>query len=619
MPSFNQPQPACNKTKAVLSFLCLFDGLRNPSIRRLVRKPRTVIQRPLLTFDPTYYAPQTKHVVQDVYRAAIQCPCEMIVDPSAQNVLAMLRKHASSMPPQRILIHYFGHGCHPPTEDGSLYFFSDDRSRYKPIKVITILATCPCPLCVIIDAPGAACLTKHFASKSDSFIFFACAASEMLPMSTDAPLDLFSSCLLTPYETALWFHRRHHSNVIEQEGCATQKSPHIIQKFLETILEAILFDSQSQSVFDKFHLDPSVFTITRGFVLAQRIYNSFNLHPSTFPELKNMSNHDLWGMWDTALDCFLTMPLERSLSTVFNLFSKSFANFPTTDTLPIFSFFMNTDFHRDAEKILLNYIDKTENAASTLARTSIPDIIAMSERPSATALVIVAKTISVEKVTPFENYSSLTFTQSRDPGVLKAGFLDVCLSMSLSNLNSFSKLMTVCVDKANVCCPYSALLMGMLLNRASRLMQIPEWFSSFSPLVKSRKSDVRASICFLMSNAREREAIDLVRNMMDDTNAVVRCQSVWSMAKLLISNDEIEKSEYIEKLRDMKNDEDQYVRESVDVVLLCLESQNEEYQLPEDTILIQRLTCNVNALGFMQRFESDAFLCDPNANNKNNC
>ena len=62
---------ACNKTKAAICLFCLFDGLRNPSIRRLVRKPRTVCQRQLLTFDPTYYAPASKNGVQDIYNNAV--------------------------------------------------------------------------------------------------------------------------------------------------------------------------------------------------------------------------------------------------------------------------------------------------------------------------------------------------------------------------------------------------------------------------------------------------------------------------------------------------------------------------------------------------------------------
>lgn len=605
-----QAQGTCNKTKSAICFMCLFDGLRNPSIRRLVRKPRTVCQRPLLTFDPTYYAPQSKHSVHDIYKNSINCPCDFTVDPSAQNVMSLLRKHVSSMPPQRVLLHYFGHGVHPPTDDGALYFFSEDRTRYKPIKAITILSACPCPLCVIIDAPNAGCLVRFFQSKHDSFFFFSCAANETLPMSTDAPLDLFSSCLLTPYDAALWFHRRHHSNVHEMEDCAAVRNKNTIHRFLETILSAILFDSQPPATYEKFNNDPSVFSLTRGFVLAQRIYNSFNLHPTTTPDLKNMSNHDLWGMWDIALDCFLTMPIDRAMSTVFTLFSKSFANFPSAHTLPIFSFFMKSEFHRDAENQVLNFIDNTEGAASICARSNIPSIIAQMEKPTVNALLILAKTIAAEKITPFDSMSTISFHQSRDPEVLKAGFLTLILSMQLSSLNSFQKLINVAIDRANVCAPYSAYFLGMLLERASKLMSIPEWFSKFSPLLKSRRADVRAAVCYVLGYAHESEAAQLVSTLFTDTNAVVRCQSVWTMTKLINEHEDFVSKEIVESLVALQNDADQYVRESVQALLPFITKRADNQQMPQDNILIQRLLCNVKGNSFHDRFETDAFLCE---------
>jgi hypothetical protein len=100
-------------------------------------------------------------------------------------------------------LHYFGHGCHAPSPDGLLYFFSDDCSRYHPLKLMNIFSGCPCPLSFIFDYPCAACLAPHFTQQQNVFAFFACGRDEILPLSTDAPMDLFSSCLLMPYDTAI--------------------------------------------------------------------------------------------------------------------------------------------------------------------------------------------------------------------------------------------------------------------------------------------------------------------------------------------------------------------------------------------------------------------------------
>ena len=535
----------------------------------------------------------------------------MAVDPSAQTVLTLLRKHATSLPPQRILIHYFGHGCHPPTEDGSLYFFSEDRTRYKPIKIINLLNSCPCPLCVIIDAPNAGCLPRFFSSKSDAFAFFACGASETLPLSIDAPLDLFSACLLTPFETAIWFHRRHHSNVLEFENSAVNNNKDVIKKFLDAFLDAILFDSQISAIYEKFAFDTSVFALARGFVLAQRILNSFNIHPSTYPELKNMSSHPLWGMWDTAIDCFLTMPLDRSMITVFKIFSKSFSSFPSTDSLPIFSFYLRTEFHQDAVHLLLNFIDSTEGAASTCSRSSIPKIIVNLEKPSAASLVIVAKCIASEKISPFDPQIPINFQNTKDPGVLKAGFLCLALSISITGQTAFSRLIPLCIEKATQCAPYSALFLGLLLERASRLMTIPEYISKFMPLVKSRRDDYRAAAAFLFGFAKEPEVLNVILSMTTDKSPVVRCQALWSVAKFIKHNMLQPEQAVLDMFKEMQNDKAEFiVKTATGLLPYFADERFKDQNIPQDQMLIQRLILNVNAVGFMERFESDAFLCD---------
>ena len=322
--TFSKPQlrssnssQACTKTKSVICFFCIFDGLRTPSVRRLVRKPRTICQKPLLTFDPYFYAPASKNGVKEIYNNSVHCPCDITVDPSAQTVIQMIKKHTATMPPQRVIIHYFGHGCHPPTEDGSLYFFSDDRARYKPIKIINLLNTCTSPICFIIDAPNAGSLYRYFTQKSDIFAFFSCSVGENLPLSTDAPLDLFSSCLVSPYETALWFHKRHHSCVIAVEGNAADAGDEHMKKFVDLFLDSIFFDTQSTQHYEKFTKDPSIYALFKGFALAQRILTSFNIHCQSFPEVKTMCSNSLWGMFDMAFDCALAMPRNKSSDLIF--------------------------------------------------------------------------------------------------------------------------------------------------------------------------------------------------------------------------------------------------------------------------------------------------------------
>ena len=609
----NQQQNSTNRTKQALCFLCLFDGLRTPSVRRLVRKPRTVCEKPLLTFDPTFYAPESKNFVQEIYYEILGCPVEIKVDPSAQTVLQLLRNYIS-IQPQRILIHYYGHGCHAPSDDGSLFFFSEDRARYKPIRITNLMNNYKSPITFVIDAPNAASLYRYIQSKSDTFAFFATSQGESLPCSTDAPLDLFSSCLLTPFDTALWFHKRHHSGVhiVEKNIAETEKDR--LKKFLNRILESILFDTQPSSLYEKFAKDPSVFALARGFVLSQRILTAFNIHPTSIPEIEPTDSHRLWGLWDTALDCCLTMSsLDKVTDTIFELFSISFDSFPTTSVFPLFSYYLRTPFHSECARRLLMFIDTTEGAASTCARSSIPSVIVSLEKPSATSLVILAKTIAAEKSSPFTQQTPISFAVSKEPGILKAGMLAICCSIATSPYTSFNRLTHVCIDRASQCAPFSALLLGLLVERAGRLMNLPPFVEKFVPLLKKGRQEIKASVLFLLSTTQETSLMPIIIPFLADRSPLVRSQAVWAVGKFaFIMHDQ----EMIDKILSMKDDPDPSVRYAVEAISPAFaEHHNEEEEdpqgevtFPQNQVLLQMLMKSVNATKFMERFEDDLFM-----------
>ena len=126
----------------------------------------------------------------------------------------MIRKESTKMPLHRALIHYFGQGCYHPS-DSNIFFFSEDRSHYKSLKFTTLLNSCSFPICIVLDCPKAASLSKIISSKRDSFAFFACGANEKLPLSPSLPLDLFSSCLFQPFTIAMWCQNLNHCNIFD--------------------------------------------------------------------------------------------------------------------------------------------------------------------------------------------------------------------------------------------------------------------------------------------------------------------------------------------------------------------------------------------------------------------
>ena len=599
---------ASNKTKSALCFLCIFDGLRTPSVRRLVRKPRTICGKPLLTFDPSFFAPESENYIENVYKERLNCTAEITIDPSAQSVMQLIRKTSMKNQMQRLLIHYFGHGCHAPLEDGSLFFFSDDRAKYKPIRITNLLNACSSPKALIIDAPNAAVLSKYIASNADVFAFFSTQAGEKLPLSIDAPLDIFSSCLLAPYDIALWFHKRHQSTVLERDNNETITDREEFAKFFDAILESIFFDSQDTSTYEKFSKDPALFKIAKGFLLAQRILSSFSIHPSSLPEIKLATSHDLWRFWDTALDCALSMQADYVMDTIYQMLCTTFDSFPTTSVIPLFSYFLTTRFQQDVSLRLLKFIDSLDGIAAIAARSSLPNVIVNLEKPSASSLVILSKLIAAAKITPFTQQSIMSFASTKDPGVLKAGMLSLCctIAISTSSLISYNKAMQLCIDKASQCAPFSAILFGLVLEKAGGLMKHLPFMEKFVPLLKSRKSVVRASVLFLLSKTTESSVLPTIVPFLNDKDNFVRSQATLALGKIAqaCGNDEI-----IEKIKPLVTDENEMVRKVASSLFRTEETENvNKSNNAERDLLVEMLVRSVSAPNFANRFEDDLFL-----------
>ena len=610
-PSPGGPSVPASRTKSAIAFLCLFDGLRTPSIRRLVRKPATICERPLLTFDPSFYAPSSEKALRDAYAKAINCVVEITIDPSVQTVLTLLRRHATSMPPQRVLLHYFGHGVHAPEDDGCVFFFSDDRSKYKRLKISNIVNACSCPLCIVLDCPRAGVLAQPLQAKRDLFAFFACASDEFLPLSTDAPMDLFSSCLLNPFDTALWWHMRRHSSIYETGEMPIESNRIFLSQFLDAVLEGILFDSQTNSVCELFHKDPSMASLARGFALSQRVMLSFNIHPSAQPELKPMGNHQLWSLWDIALDFATSLYNPGAAESVLEIVLKTFVKCPSPAFMPIFGYFLRLpDFHDRAADELLEYLDTVDCACDMAAKSLIPRVIVELDKPSEKALVILAKLMATEHTLPCDVQTAIAFTSSKDVNVLKAGMMSLCCAIATSPGANFSRLTQICIDHATECAPYSALLLGLLNERAGRLMNLPAFGHSFVPLLDSEREDIRASTAFLLGVTRDPTVVEPLLKALNDPSSIVREQVVLAVINLMKITRE---KKILDDILALENDPDPRIQ-------ACVKANEETIEMiisgkgdfgggkgqPPDQLL-HMLVHSVKQHGFRLRYKTSCF------------
>ena len=590
----NQQKQICTKTRISLCFLCLFDGLRTPTIRRLSRKPRTICNKPLLSFDPRVFAPSSISALADVYQEALNIPCQMLVDPPFDQVQQMVFNEVKAGK-DRVVLHYYGQGCIQPS-DGILYFFTADRKRYKPVQLDKLISSKTAPICMIVDCQGAGILMPYFQKRGDSIAFFSCAPNEQLPISTDAPADLFSSCLLSPFETAIWWHIRRHSCVFEIPDSNSCLSNTFIKQFFYALLETIAFDTQPLSLFETFSKDPSMLALARGFILAQRIMESFNLHPMSIPELQSSSTNDLWNFWDTVLDCAINMSEDESARMVFRLFIESFNRYPSLTLLPLFSYFITVpDFKDEAVQTLLQFIDSHPESIEIASKSNIAQTIVDMKNPTENTVLLLAKLLAVGSSSPFHQQWNFWYKESSKPKELRAGFLAICCAISLNYMSTFTKIYKLCMDRPIEGAPYSAILMGLLVERAGCLMNIRSISSTFLPLVDSENEEDRIGVAYLLGKSKEKTDLDKFMSLLHDPSKAVRKQTIVSLGIIMQSTrDESIRNALVEV---QNNDTEKDVREIASLVVM-----NKINEAEKKIDLFKTLIEAVKSNGFKEKY-----------------
>jgi hypothetical protein len=439
--------------------------------------------------------------------------------------MALLDAHGTTSPPGRLLLHYYGHGSFAPSAD-SIFFFNDERSQYRGLQLVKVMNTCRCPLAFILDCPKAAAVCDRLTTGKDVFAFFACGATEELPISTHAPTDLFSSSLLMPYETATWWHTQRHSSLCDTPVLPSDSVSPFLRGFLNAILDAIAFETQPSTVYQAFTTDPALGALFRGFVLAQRVMLSFNIHSVTLPAVKPMASHPLWHVWDIAIDLCTTMA-DDAESTLFSLCMSTFEAYPSQGIYPIYLFFLTLPaFRAETSRQFFRLLDENERAAASAVRANLPAVITVLDKPDETVFLVIAKLqVWHDLIDPYSQMVG-KFAMMKNAKLLRVGMLLMCITLSKGWVSSLAKLTQPCIELAEPCAPYSAILLGNLVERGGGIMGLHGYTANFIPLCAHEREDVRAAAVFLLGVSNDPGVMGVLDKMVGDPSPVVRQQLV---------------------------------------------------------------------------------------------
>lgn len=555
---FRQP---CLQTNSAICFLCLFDGLKIPSIRRLIRKPQTFGDLPLPYFNPSFYSPEGQQYLSTIYSQIFRKQCDCLVNPSKEIVFPSIQSHCRQSNNQRVILHYFGYGVHPPNDEETIYFFDKDHTNFQSVRIDQYIQSANMnPLLLIFDCNYSGLLLNYIAKarnthKQDIIAFFSCNSQDQLPSSTENPSDLFSLCLVSSYQTSLWWYKKKHSKIFAKVPTEHLEKNQFLILFFDAILSAIAQSAVPRNEYYLlFNKDPTVSKVSKGFLLAQYIFKYFNVTPVSVPCLPDVSSHQLWEIYDIAIDLAINdqASLEQS---IFDILVTSYTNYHNSTFLPLFSFFITVPkFQTNTSQYLLNQLDMEGGLdASLLHFSDFYSAIIQYKSPSCESVLLLAKLIALTQKFPSDSQWQFIKPTLNNDLVLKSEMLCVSIAIIFQCTYSFSRYSPECINKAKQCAPYSCILHGLLSEKKSGFSAMPRVtssfvslqdqkssveehdssFNSFVPLLDSSNSvEEQAAAIFAISYSKSETAFKYAMECTQSPHWLVRNEGVLALAKL---------------------------------------------------------------------------------------
>ncbi|KAI0405953.1 raptor N-terminal caspase like domain-containing protein [Xylaria palmicola] len=328
------------KTVSAALAVCLNIGVEPPD--QLKTNPGAKLeawQDPFVPPAPKSLESIGKSLQAQYENISVRTRYKQYLDPSVEETKKFCMSLRRNAKDERVLFHYNGHGVPKPTASGEIWVFNKNYTQYIPISLYDLQQWLQSPTVFVWDCSEAGNILHNYHRfvekhqeeeeataaadpnyekvKYDSYLHLAaCAVKENLPTNPLLPADLFTACLTTPIEMALWFFVLQNPLKTNLTPERAKKLPGRLQErrtplgelnwIFTAITDTIAWTSLPRQLFRRFfRQDLMVAALFRNFILAQRIMMVYGCHPQSYPALPDTHQHPLWESWDLAVDLAL--------------------------------------------------------------------------------------------------------------------------------------------------------------------------------------------------------------------------------------------------------------------------------------------------------------------------
>lgn len=305
-----------------------------------------------------------------------------LLDPTVEEVRKLCLSLRKSARNERVLLHYNGHGVPKPTRNGEFWVFNKQFTQYIPVNVADVASWVGFPSIWILDCPAATFLSHALQKSAISFefhnpnssntapsisastdtftslkssaitspsvstvdscripliVFTVCDSNETLPLAPAMPADILTSCLTTPLDMAIRWHSYTGGPLLPDLSCSDalklpgkltdRRTPLGELNWIFTaITDTIAWLVLPRDLFRRlYRQDLLIASLSRNFLLAQRILKSLFCTATSIPSIPATHQHPFWTLWDHALDSFLMqIPVKSHTQTQTHIESHNF-------------------------------------------------------------------------------------------------------------------------------------------------------------------------------------------------------------------------------------------------------------------------------------------------------